>query len=386
MAYKVIDISKYNIVSSYSQLATAVNGAIIRAGYRSYGAGKLVEDPLFKTHIQGCRNNNIPFGIYFFTTAINTDEAKEEAEFAVSLIKDYKISFPIFVDSEMSNNNHNGRSDKLSKVVRTSCIVAFCEKIKQLGYEAGVYASDSWFVSQLEFDKVAGYNLWVASYSKAPVRVTKYVGWQFSSNQSAPGVNGRVDMSHWYVEIGKKTPQTNTNPYKKPTGLVKKGQKGVAVKWVQYELNKYGYGLEVDGDFGNLTFRAVKDFQSKHNLVIDGIVGPRTIAAFSLVIAAPAPVYGSRNIDYHYDIQYEIGPEEDEEFNEFDIEPDLVFLISEDIKLYKYPFSIISRYVISGDCVIIDAITKFGKIKISSTDGRDIGWIKLSDLKALKEK
>ena len=382
MAYKVIDISKFNVVTNYASLATAVDGAIIRSGYRAYGSGKLVEDPLFKTHIEGCVKNNIPVGIYFFTTAVNVDEARDEAEYAVSLIKNYKISFPIFVDTEMSNNKHNGRSDKLSKVVRTNCIVAFCEKIKQLGYEAGVYASDSWFVSQLEFDKIGGYNLWVASYSKAPVRVTKYVGWQFSSSQTAPGVNGRVDMSHWYVEIGKKNHQSNPNPYKKPSGLVKKGNKGESVRWVQFELNKHGAGLVVDGDFGNLTYKAVKNFQAKHNLVVDGIVGPRTIAAFAVVVAAAPPVYGVENGGL--DTVYEIGS--DDALEKFDIEPDLVFLITEDINMYRFPFSLIPVYVVSGDCVIVDTTIKFGKIQISSTDGKEFGWIKMSDLKALKEK
>ena len=381
MAYKVIDMSKYNIVSNYASLATAVDGVIIRSGYRSYKAGTLTEDPLFKTHIEGCVKNNIPIGIYFFTTAVNTEEAKQEAEFAVNLIKNYKLSFPIFVDTEMSNNNHNGRSDSLNKVVRTSCIVAFCERVKQLGYEAGIYASDSWFVSQLEFDRVKGYNLWVASYSKAPVRVSNYVGWQFSSNQSAPGVNGRVDMSHWYVEIGKKAPEQKVNPYKKPTGLLRKGSKGEGVKWLQYELNKYGYGLKVDGDFGNLTFNAVRQFQSKHNLARDGVVGPKTMGALTSIVSAVAPVYGF-GIGGGLDTIEEMP----EELQSFDFEPDTVFEIEDWINMYKYPFSFIPFYKVSGECVIVDTAIKFSKVQISSTDGLQHGWIKLEDLKALQIK
>lgn len=379
MAYKVIDISKYNIVSNYASLATAVNGAIIRSGYRALRTGKLTEDPLFKTHIEGCVKNNIPVGIYFFTTAINVNEAAQEAEYAVSLIKNYKLSFPIFVDTEMSNNKHDGRSDSLSKVVRTSCIIAFCERIKQLGYEAGIYASDSWFVSQLEFDKIKGYNLWVASYSKAPVRVSNYIGWQFSSSQTAPGVNGRVDMSYWYVEIGKKA-KSITNPYKKPTKLLKKGSKGEDVKWLQYELNKYGAKLKVDGDFGNLTLNAVKQFQYKYNLVVDGIVGPKTIGALTSIVAAASPVYGFKTggIDYI---------DEDIELNMlFDIEPDTVFEIDGYINLYKYPILPFASYVVTGKCVIVDTAIKFNKILISSTDGVTLGWVKMKDLMKVQTK
>ncbi|MEM7756553.1 MAG: peptidoglycan-binding protein [Cyanobacteria bacterium P01_A01_bin.40] len=45
---------------------------------------------------------------------------------------------------------------------------------------------------------------------------------------------------------------------------------------VQSKLNKLGYELEVDNYYGMLTEAAVKKFQSKQGLSIDGIVGPET--------------------------------------------------------------------------------------------------------------
>jgi peptidoglycan hydrolase-like protein with peptidoglycan-binding domain len=38
----------------------------------------------------------------------------------------------------------------------------------------------------------------------------------------------------------------------------------------------YGYSLALDGIFGNGTYTAVRDFQSKHNLTVDGVYGPNT--------------------------------------------------------------------------------------------------------------
>ncbi len=54
------------------------------------------------------------------------------------------------------------------------------------------------------------------------------------------------------------------------------GSSGSEVKKLQEELNKYGYDLDVDGQFGSLTQSAVKDYQKKNNLVVDGIVGNKT--------------------------------------------------------------------------------------------------------------
>ena len=66
------------------------------------------------------------------------------------------------------------------------------------------------------------------------------------------------------------------NPYKEPVVYVKLGSRGVDVKWVQYELNRRGYGLKVDGIAGDKTINAVKDFQLKFGLKVDGIVGAKT--------------------------------------------------------------------------------------------------------------
>ncbi len=52
--------------------------------------------------------------------------------------------------------------------------------------------------------------------------------------------------------------------------------KGDSVRLLQELLNKAGYELIVDGDFGKKTENAVKDFQKKNNLIIDGIVGTKT--------------------------------------------------------------------------------------------------------------
>jgi len=73
------------------------------------------------------------------------------------------------------------------------------------------------------------------------------------------------------------------NPYKLTDTILRKNAKGESVKWLQYQLNKHGYGLTVDGSFGNKTEAAVKDFQKKNNLVVDGIVGKNTFGKLKAV-------------------------------------------------------------------------------------------------------
>lgn len=73
------------------------------------------------------------------------------------------------------------------------------------------------------------------------------------------------------------TDKPTGNPYDEPVKNVRLNSKGNAVRWVQYALNsKGGYKLIVDGVAGQLTIGAVMDWQRKHGLIADGIVGPKT--------------------------------------------------------------------------------------------------------------
>ena len=66
------------------------------------------------------------------------------------------------------------------------------------------------------------------------------------------------------------------NPYPVPEKFIKLNSKGNGVRWLQVCLNRHGYGLIVDGVAGLLTIGAVMDWQKKHGLEADGIVGPKT--------------------------------------------------------------------------------------------------------------
>ena len=60
--------------------------------------------------------------------------------------------------------------------------------------------------------------------------------------------------------------------------MLKRGYKGEHVEELQVFL-----GIPVDGDFGPMTEKAVKEWQSKNNLYVDGIVGPKTLRAMALI-------------------------------------------------------------------------------------------------------
>jgi N-acetylmuramoyl-L-alanine amidase len=69
------------------------------------------------------------------------------------------------------------------------------------------------------------------------------------------------------------------------------GSSGQEVIDIQDKLYKWGYyNAIVDGDYGYETYRAVRSFQAKNGLLVDGIAGPETLAALGLPTGATRPV------------------------------------------------------------------------------------------------
>jgi hypothetical protein len=64
--------------------------------------------------------------------------------------------------------------------------------------------------------------------------------------------------------------------------LFKRGDRGENVKRIQRALNRFGFNLNDDGDFGRLTDEAVREFQQQNNLKVDGLVGKDTLKALGL--------------------------------------------------------------------------------------------------------
>ena len=94
-------------------------------------------------------------------------------------------------------------------------------------------------------------------------------------------------VGHRDLNPGNQCPGKNININellnRKFDDLLRIGSKGNDVKEIQELLNKHGYDLLSDGIFGQLTEQAVRDFQYKNKLTVDGIVGPKTIAALKNV-------------------------------------------------------------------------------------------------------
>lgn len=192
-----IDVSKWQKEIDWDKVKNeGVDFAIIRCGYRGSVTGSLVEDPYFEQNIKGAQAAGIKVGVYFFTQAVNEVEAVEEASMVISLVRDYELQYPVFIDTEGAGGN--GRADSLNVEERTAVCEAFCTTVKNAGLEAGVYASRNWYNNKLTASTLESYAIWLAEYRSVPLYQGYYQMWQYTSKGKINGINGNVDLNVSY--------------------------------------------------------------------------------------------------------------------------------------------------------------------------------------------
>ena len=192
-----IDVSKWQGSIDWNAVKNSgVSFVIIRCGYRGSSSGSLIKDPMFESNIKGATNAGLKVGLYFFSQAVNEKEAVEEASMAIALAKNYKISYPIFIDTEWTSG---GRANGISKETRTAVCKAFCETIKSAGYTPGVYACKSWYQDSLNVSSLNGYKIWLAQYASQPTYSNRYDMWQYTDKGKVNGISTNVDMNISYL-------------------------------------------------------------------------------------------------------------------------------------------------------------------------------------------
>lgn len=89
---------------NWSRAKNEIDYAIIRlCDFANIDAnGNLIIDSKFYRNIDECKKNNIPVGVYYYSRALNKEQAKLEAQQVVELLKDYELEYPVYIDIEMN--------------------------------------------------------------------------------------------------------------------------------------------------------------------------------------------------------------------------------------------------------------------------------------------
>lgn len=190
-----IDVSAHQEVIDWDAVkASGVEFAMIRCGYRGYQYGYVYKDEYFERNMDEAKRVGIKVGVYFYSQAVNPEEAKEEADFTLKQIKGYELDLPVVFDMEEADTGENGRILSISKEEKTECAVTFLHRIQNAGYTPMVYNSTMLFDELFETEYLQEFDTWVAEYGPYPRYPYDFTMWQYTSSGSVPGVDGHTDM------------------------------------------------------------------------------------------------------------------------------------------------------------------------------------------------
>lgn len=199
-----IDVSEHNGEIDWESISDDFDFAFIRVGYRGYGNGNILEDKYAKDNLKAAEKAGIPFGVYFYSQAVNAKEAKEEADFVLKIIKHYDLSLPVVIDFEYPTDSEGksiGRltEAQLGKKENTEIVNSFCDRVEKKGYISGLYASSSVLKYNFNLKDIDDTVIWAADYNSKVTFDVDYTIWQYSKTGQADGVSSRyVDLDYWY--------------------------------------------------------------------------------------------------------------------------------------------------------------------------------------------
>ncbi|MDO5154659.1 MAG: glycoside hydrolase family 25 protein [Eubacteriales bacterium] len=196
-----VDVSEHQGFIDWERTSKAVDFAMIRVGYRGYGAkGGLVEDGYFSTNIEDATANGVPVGVYFYSQATSYEEGVEEANFVLSRIADYHLSYPIVLDRE-DPMVEDARTNDMSKEQHTQAALGFLETIRNAGYTPMMYTYRTYYSLYVDIESVYQYPIWYAQYADEPDWPYEFNIWQYTESGEIPGISGPVDLNLQMKEI-----------------------------------------------------------------------------------------------------------------------------------------------------------------------------------------
>lgn len=208
MTLKFIDVSAHNGNVDFEKVKSeGYDGVIIRAGF-----GRLASqvDKKFEVNYANAKRANLRVGAYWYSYATTANEAREEANACLEVIKGKQFDFPIYFDIE------DKCQLKLKKSVCSDIVKVFCGEMEWNKYWVGIYSFDSFFGSHIDESLQKRYATWVARVDgRKPQFCKTYQGWQYSWTEKITGHKCDFDVSVFTVDYSPAIKQRGLNGYGK---------------------------------------------------------------------------------------------------------------------------------------------------------------------------
>ena len=198
-----IDVSVHQGAVQWDKVAAdGVDYAMLRVGGRGYGeSGKLYDDARFEANLKGAQQAGLDVGVYFFSQAVSVSEARQEARYVLEQLNGRKLDFPVVFDWEYIGYD-TARTDHVRGPLLTEMARAFCEEIRQGGYEPMVYTNCHLGYMEYDLRQLSGLPLWLTEYGSKPSFYYDFQMWQYTKEGAVDGVQDEVDLNLCFKPLG----------------------------------------------------------------------------------------------------------------------------------------------------------------------------------------
>ena len=198
-ALKVIDVSEWQGTIDWNKVKNSgVDAVILR-----FAHSKSHFDKQFERNLSEVRRLGIPFGLYIFSTARNSNDATSEAYFTQQIVNKYglyDLSLPIFYDLEAFYDSNGNPLSPNSASAYEGIVNAYFNTLSGFGINNVSIYSGRWFTdTYLKAASVRPRVSWIAEYGpklKTSFSCAGQYGWQYTSSERLDGITANtVDMS-----------------------------------------------------------------------------------------------------------------------------------------------------------------------------------------------
>ena len=190
-----LDLSKWQEEVDFEKLAEqGVEFVMLKIGGQKKIDGAMVIDPKFYNNIQKAMDHHMKVGVYFYSYAKTVTEARKQAQWVISKLKDYDLTLPIGFDWE---NWDTFTQFHISFHSLNKIATAFMTEVEKNGYEGMLYSS-KYYLETIWYAN--DYKNWLAYYTNSNDYEGDFFMWQLCSDGKIEGIDGYVDINVLYLD------------------------------------------------------------------------------------------------------------------------------------------------------------------------------------------
>ena len=206
--YRGIDVSQWQGEIDFQK----VKGDGIEMVYIRSSVGNQTIDRYFEQNYRRAKEAGLLVGVYHNVTATNAEEARRQARFFASVIRQRELDCKPAMDFETFNGLSTSQINEISR--------AFLQTLAQETGEQPIIYANAYTARRILAQDLSKYPLWVAEWGvsqpQANGKWDSWIAWQYSDAGRIAGISGRVDLNQFTKGVLRQSDTPSPTPTPPP--------------------------------------------------------------------------------------------------------------------------------------------------------------------------